>query len=67
MANISISNLHPVGADLFDTSESYLQDLMDAEIIEANGGLIFLTVTTSYYASAFTAGLLSGAIYSYFE
>jgi hypothetical protein len=38
MANISIYDLRPTGADLFDGSESYLQELSDIELSETNGG-----------------------------
>jgi hypothetical protein len=40
MANITISNLRPAGADLFDSSESYLQELSDTELLDTNGGLL---------------------------
>jgi lactobin A/cerein 7B family class IIb bacteriocin len=39
MANITIPNLCPAGADLFDSSESYLQELSDIELLDTNGGL----------------------------
>jgi lactobin A/cerein 7B family class IIb bacteriocin len=39
MALISISNLRPSGADLFDGSESYLQELTDNELEGTNGGI----------------------------
>ncbi|MFO7029924.1 hypothetical protein B9T07_07680 [Limnospira fusiformis CCALA 023] len=38
MANITISDLRPAGADLFSDSESYLQDLTDQEMTDALGG-----------------------------
>jgi hypothetical protein len=38
MANISIVDLRPAGADLFDSSESYLQELSDVELSKTNGG-----------------------------
>lgn len=49
MANITISNLRPAGADLFDSSESYLQELSDMELLDTNGG-----------ATPFVAGLIIG-------
>jgi hypothetical protein len=45
MANITISELRPAGADLFSDSESYLMDLSGEEL-SLEGGLP-LTVTTS--------------------
>jgi hypothetical protein len=38
MTTISIHDLRPTGADLFDSSESYLQELSDTELSETNGG-----------------------------
>ncbi|NEP53467.1 MAG: hypothetical protein F6K65_33595 [Moorea sp. SIO3C2] len=32
MANIAISDLNPVGANLFDDSESFLMDLSDDQL-----------------------------------
>ncbi|WP_272056070.1 hypothetical protein [Nodularia spumigena] len=42
MANITISNLHPAGADLFSDSESYMTDISEDEL-RLQGGV---TVTT---------------------
>jgi hypothetical protein len=39
MAVISISNLRSTGADLFDSSESYLQELTDIELENTVGGI----------------------------
>jgi hypothetical protein len=39
MANISIIDLRPAGADLFDSSESYLQEISDMEFSGTNGGI----------------------------
>ncbi len=39
MANITISNLHPAGSDLFSDSESYLSQLSEAEL-NIQGGLM---------------------------
>ena len=39
MANISISDLRPAGADLFLDSESYLNDLTEQEMMGTLGGL----------------------------
>jgi len=38
MANITISDLRPAGADLFSDSESYLTDLNDQDMMELLGG-----------------------------
>jgi hypothetical protein len=53
MAVISISNLRPTGADLFDSSESYLQDLTDTELNGSIGGGTPLTLIPLYSALAF--------------
>lgn len=37
MANIAISELRPVGFDLFSDSESYLVDLSDNELTTSGG------------------------------
>jgi hypothetical protein len=39
MANILIYDLRPTGSDLFDSSESYLQEISDFELSETNGGI----------------------------
>ncbi|MFN6526289.1 hypothetical protein [Nostoc sp. ChiSLP03a] len=39
MANIVISNLRPAGAELFDGSESFMNDLTDSELDITKGGL----------------------------
>jgi bacteriocin-like protein len=51
MATIAISELRPAGADLFDGSESYLQELTDTELNQTKGGLTSLILTTpaAYY------------------
>jgi lactobin A/cerein 7B family class IIb bacteriocin len=53
MANITISNLRPAGADLFDSSESYLQELSDMELVDTNGGI-------SPVAVAYVLGVAAG-------
>ncbi|MEO1375384.1 MAG: hypothetical protein AAFW70_13890 [Cyanobacteria bacterium J06635_10] len=40
MAKITISELRPAGAELFEGSESYLQELTDTELDATNGGII---------------------------
>ena len=39
MANITISDLHPAGFDLFSSSESFLKDLSESGI-SINGGFL---------------------------
>jgi hypothetical protein len=39
MAVITVSNLRPSGLDLFDSSESYLQELSDTEVEGTKGGI----------------------------
>ncbi|MCA2624913.1 MAG: hypothetical protein DWQ53_19680 [Microcystis flos-aquae DF17] len=38
MANITISDLRPAGADLFSDSESYMHELTDSETLGTLGG-----------------------------
>jgi hypothetical protein len=38
MATITISDLHPAGADFFSDSENYLNDLTDDELEQGMGG-----------------------------
>ena len=38
MAKIAISDLYPVGTDLFRDSEGFFDDLTDLEINNVNGG-----------------------------
>lgn len=51
MANITISNLHLNGSDLFMDSEGFMMDLVDNELTLTHGGsstvcvTIFLTIT----------------------
>ncbi|MCC5617681.1 hypothetical protein LC605_21835 [Nostoc sp. CHAB 5836] len=47
MANITISQLHPAGFDLFMDSESFFNDLTDEDINMTKGGIIatFPTLT----------------------
>lgn len=44
MATIKINNLNPAGSELFSDSESYLQELSDADL-NVQGGLIWTTIT----------------------
>ena len=51
MANISISNLSVTGANLLTDSESYLNELTDAEMNETKGGspAVFIAGVTIGY------------------
>jgi hypothetical protein len=51
MAIISISNLHPLGAELLSDRESFLNDLSDLELSISGG--INLTALSPYKPSAF--------------
>ncbi len=50
MANIAISDLHPVGANLFDDSESFLMDLSDDQL-DVTGGATPTIVTLVIFLS----------------
>ncbi len=41
MPKITISNLYPVGSELFDDSESFLNELTDADLNLTRGGCQF--------------------------
>jgi hypothetical protein len=43
MASISISELRPSGAELFQDSESFLNDLTDLESVQFFGGRLIIT------------------------
>ena len=52
MASIKIDNLQPTGSDLFNDSESYLNELNNQELELVNGGStielsIIITVTVT--------------------
>lgn len=48
MATIKVSNLHPIGTELFFDSESYMSELNDEEIYSVNGGLISTFCNTTF-------------------
>jgi hypothetical protein len=62
VATITISDLSPVGLDLFLGSENYLDEVSDGDLTKINGGI----VSTAFCASAaITAvSLISGAVVS---
>ena len=39
MSTIKISDLHPIGSELFSDSESFMTELVDSELAAINGGL----------------------------
>jgi hypothetical protein len=52
MSNITISELRPAGSELFQDSESFLNELTDREMLEIEGGGISRVFWTTF--SAFT-------------
>lgn len=48
MASIQIKNLQPAGSNLFNDSESYLNELTESELVASHGGsdpfLVGLTI-----------------------
>lgn len=63
MANISVYDLRPAGADLFDGSESYLQELSDVELSETNGGTSPLLWTATILAGVFVTLIIDATIH----
>jgi hypothetical protein len=53
MAKITISELRPAGVDLFDGSESFLQELTDTELNGTQGGLITVTLVPIAFAAGY--------------
>jgi len=51
MAKINVSNLHPVGFDLFSDSENYMSELSEREFDSINGGGVTLTTTSPAVAA----------------
>ncbi|MCJ8279568.1 MAG: hypothetical protein MJK14_06450 [Rivularia sp. ALOHA_DT_140] len=45
MAKITISELRPAGADLFEGSESFMHELSEQEITDVLGGAVVITWT----------------------
>ncbi len=56
MANIVISELRPVGIELFDGSESFMSDLNDSELDLTKGGMTPVLIPFL----AFEAGVFIG-------
>jgi hypothetical protein len=55
MANIVVSNLSPVGSELFSDRESYMNDLVDRDLDRINGGYIPSCATVILTILAFTS------------
>jgi lactobin A/cerein 7B family class IIb bacteriocin len=64
MASITVSNLRPIGSDLFMDSESFMDALTDNELAEINGGAspLITTIATKWFVGAAVAGGIVGAI-----
>ena len=59
MAKINVSNLHPVGSDLFFDSENYISELSDNELGTINGGFsMSCTVTVTETGAGIGIGIL---------
>ena len=61
--SIKINNLAPAGSDLFNDSESYLNELNDSERAIINGGI----TPTAAAAGAFIVGFVAGYLISQSE
>ncbi len=48
MAKLKINDIKPTGAELFDDSESFMNDLSNDELEQAMGGLILSPLPTIY-------------------
>lgn len=55
MPNITISELHPTGFDLFSDSESYLKELSESEL-GTKGGAMSTTICAISFAIGFAIG-----------
>ncbi|MBD2533346.1 hypothetical protein H6G97_28795 [Nostoc flagelliforme FACHB-838] len=53
MANIAISDLHTVGANLFQDSESFLNDITNEEMTNLSGGFFI-----SFHIATVDIGIL---------
>ena len=62
MANITISELRPAGADLLFDSESFLDYLNDDELYSVSGGAVQTITTTikTVVTTTFACGVLVG-------
>lgn len=58
MATITISDLSPIGLNLFSDPENYLDELSDNKLTEINGGNpFFLTALTGAAIISFASGI----------
>ncbi|TVP63778.1 MAG: class IIb bacteriocin, lactobin A/cerein 7B family [Nodularia sp. (in: Bacteria)] len=65
MASITVSNLYPLGSDLFMDSESFMDALNDNELAEINGGVtpaVITTIATKWFIGAAVGGAIVGSI-----
>jgi lactobin A/cerein 7B family class IIb bacteriocin len=65
MASIIVDNLpncNVCGSDLFNDSESFLQELTEDELLETNGGI----TPTVIFTAGFVAGVGLGIAISYY-
>lgn len=60
MANITISNLHPVGSALLSDSESFMSELSDMEEFSIQGGSTPACVYAAVWGFAFGVGFSIG-------
>ncbi|MDZ8106220.1 MAG: hypothetical protein RM338_11440 [Nostoc sp. DedQUE12a] len=63
MASIKINDLHPIGSDLFQDPESFLNELSDRQITGVQGGLTVgtLSETLAGTLSETLGGLTAGS------
>lgn len=67
MACITISNLQPLGSELFSDSENYMRDLTEREVDSLYGGALpviaiwSIKVASKYVVGAMAGGAVVGA------
>ncbi|MBW4617101.1 MAG: class IIb bacteriocin, lactobin A/cerein 7B family [Desmonostoc vinosum HA7617-LM4] len=59
MASINISNLNPVGSELFMDSESFMNELTEQELNATNGGLSPIVIWGVAIASEYVIGSMA--------
>ncbi len=65
MATIKISDLHPTGADLFQDSENYLNELTNDELDLAQGG--FTPAVSKFVTKAVSGYVVSKVVSRLFQ
>lgn len=65
MATIKISDLHPTGADLFQDSENYLNELTDDELDLTHGG--FTPAVSKFVVTAVSRYVVSRVVSRLFQ